>query len=289
MSDRDYYEILGLTPGADGVMVDQSYWHLARKYQALAATNHHARRMLDELNEAYGVLGTPRLREQYDAFRDNVLIEVGAIRPIASRPKRSVRAEGPATAQREHRAWRMPAVPHLPSVPREHWRTYGIAGVIATLALASLWQGVNPLFAIGAMAVGLALALTPVLKRHMPEISIQLPPVSIPEIKAPTLSIPKLPEMNVAALRDVTGGMPNDEPVSAEELHTSTSAMIARWRHSVGLRPLAVAPDAIAPSTDLVDIVQTEREIEADSAPLSAVIDILRNSRRGIESGDVRS
>jgi hypothetical protein len=280
MSDRDYYEILGLTPGADGVMVDQSYWHLARKYQALAATNHHARRMLDELNEAYGVLGTPRLREQYDAFRDDVLIEAGAIKPIASRPKRPARAERPAPAGRERRPWRMPAMPRL---PREHWRTYGIASVIAALALAAAWQGVSPLFVVAAMSVGLALALTPALSRHMPEISISLPAVSIPEIKAPTLSMPKLPDVSIPGYRDGGIGTPKDEPVSAEELHTSTSAMIARWRNSVGLRPLAAIP-----STELVDIVQTEREIEADSAPLSAVIDILRNSRRGVESGETR-
>ena len=55
MSDRDYYEILGLTPTADGTMVDQAYWHLARKYQGLAATNPRAQYLLDELNEAYGV------------------------------------------------------------------------------------------------------------------------------------------------------------------------------------------------------------------------------------------
>src|SRR5512141_3039547 len=87
MSDRDYYELLGLTPRADGAMVDQAYWHLARKYQMLAVTNPRARSMLDELNEAYGVLGNPRLREQYDAFRDDVLIRKGMIRPVVSRPK----------------------------------------------------------------------------------------------------------------------------------------------------------------------------------------------------------
>src|SRR3974377_1130861 len=87
MSDRDYYELLGLTPRADGAMVDQAYWHLARKYQMLAVTNPRARTMLDELNEAYGVLGNPRLREQYDAFRDDVLIRKGMIRPVVSRPK----------------------------------------------------------------------------------------------------------------------------------------------------------------------------------------------------------
>ncbi len=78
MSDRDYYEILGLMPGADGAIVDQSYWHLARKYQAQAETDPRARQQLDDLNEAYGVLGNARLRQQYDDFRADVLVVSGA-------------------------------------------------------------------------------------------------------------------------------------------------------------------------------------------------------------------
>jgi curved DNA-binding protein CbpA len=66
MTSRNYYEVLGLMPFADGVAVDQAYWHLAKTYQTLAVSDPRARRMLDDLNEAYGVLGTPRLREEYD-------------------------------------------------------------------------------------------------------------------------------------------------------------------------------------------------------------------------------
>jgi curved DNA-binding protein CbpA len=67
MSDNNYYEVLGVKPGADGTAVHRSYWQLARKYQALAPADPRAAQMLDDLNEAYGVLGTPALREQYDA------------------------------------------------------------------------------------------------------------------------------------------------------------------------------------------------------------------------------
>jgi len=66
MTSRNYYEVLGLANFADGPMVDQAYWHLAKTYQTLAVTDPRARKLLDELNEAYGVLGTPRLREEYD-------------------------------------------------------------------------------------------------------------------------------------------------------------------------------------------------------------------------------
>jgi curved DNA-binding protein CbpA len=67
MAAGNYYEVLGLAPGADGAMVDQAYWHLAKTYQQQAPQDPRAEHLLDELNEAYGVLGTPRLREAYDA------------------------------------------------------------------------------------------------------------------------------------------------------------------------------------------------------------------------------
>lgn len=66
MESKELYEVLGLQPFADGAMVDQAYWHLAKSFQTLAVTDPRARQSLDELNEAYGVLGTPRLREEYD-------------------------------------------------------------------------------------------------------------------------------------------------------------------------------------------------------------------------------
>src|SRR5574341_1125171 len=113
MSDRDYYEILGLTPRADGQMVDQAYWHLVRKYQTLASTNIRAQHMIDELNEAYGVLGNPRLREQYDAFRDDVLIRAGMIKPVKSKqPERAPKhqAEPKPKKQKRERDVQRPSV-----------------------------------------------------------------------------------------------------------------------------------------------------------------------------------
>ena len=276
MSDRDYYELLGLTPRADGAMVDQAYWHLARKYQTLAATNLRARLMLDELNEAYGVLGTPRLREQYDAFRDDVLIQKGMITPVASRPKRE---PAPArTAKRGRRSWSLPA--RLPRVRRDHVRPLAVGAVILSLALAAAWQGVNPAFVIGALAAGLALALTPVLRRQLPDLNITLPTVTMPELRAPRIELPKLAEINVPRLRELSLSAAKDEPVGSDELRASTAAMISRWRNSVGLRPMADdGDDAREPSNELVEIVAAERDIAQHGEPLAAVMDILRGSR----------
>ena len=67
MSERNYYDVLGISPGADGTTVNRAYWQLARQYQGLEASDPRSHTLLDELNEAYTTLGTPLLRETYDA------------------------------------------------------------------------------------------------------------------------------------------------------------------------------------------------------------------------------
>jgi curved DNA-binding protein CbpA len=298
MSDRDYYEILGLTPRADGMMVDQAYWHLARKYQALAQTNPSAHAMLDELNEAYGVVGTPRLRQQYDAFRDDVLIRKGMIKPVSSRQKRERKQKSPraaavnpddGAAERQTMprvSVAMPAIA-LPSIriPREHWPWYTGGAVCLAFLGATAWLGVNPLIAVGIACAGIALGATRMLRRQLPAITLTMPQISAPELRAPRIDVPKprLPELSLT--RQAAG--PTEDSVSPGELRDSTAAMISHWRNSVGLVPRAdagVAPASAtppAPSTTLMDIVSTERRLQDDDQegdPLAAVIDILRGS-----------
>lgn len=276
MSDRDYYELLGLTPRADGAMVDQAYWHLARKYQMLAVTNPRAHSMLDELNEAYGVLGNPRLREQYDAFRDDVLIRKGMIQPVTSKPKRS-KAEASGREKREssepRRRIRMPSLAiKVPKLARDDYGALGASVVIFALALAGAWTGVNAVFVLVALALGLAMALTPVLRHQLSEINVSLPAVNIPRIE-----MPKLPDISVQRLRDAVPA-PRDEPLGTEQLRQSTAAMISRWRNSVGLPQDSPDGDEREPSTRLVEIVEAERKINGSEEPLAAVMDILRGS-----------
>ena len=274
MSDRDYYEILGLTPTADGTMVDQAYWHLARKYQGLAATNPRAQYLLDELNEAYGVLGTPRLREQYDAFRDDVLIRKGMVKPVKAKPHAAARKAAEQSSARTAPRLRLPNVPNA--------RTYTLSGVIVALALAGAWQGVNVLFVLAALGIGLALSLTAAVTNRLSGIQFSMPtmpPVSMPQmpqIQAPRLSMPSLPEIQVPQM--APGAPVRDDTMDADELRASTAATIARWRASVGLKAPAV--DA-TPSNELVDIVESEREVDTDGEPLNAVMEILRGSHRG--------
>jgi hypothetical protein len=276
MSDRDYYEILGLTPTADGTMVDQAYWHLARKYQGLAATNPRAQYLLDELNEAYGVLGTPRLREQYDAFRDDVLIRKGMVKPVKAKPHAAARKAAEQSSTRTAPRLRLPNVPNA--------RTYGLSGIIVALALAGAWQGVNVLFVLAALGIGLALSLTPAVTNRLSGMQLSMPTMpqvsmpQMPQIQTPKLAMPSLPEIQVPQL--ATAAPVRDETIDADELRASTAATIARWRASVGLKAPATPVDA-TPSSELVDIVETEREVDTDGEPLNAVMEILRGSHRG--------
>lgn len=276
MSDRDYYEILGLTPRADGTMVDQAYWHLVRKYQALAATNSRAQRMIDEVNEAYGVLGNPNLREQYDAFRDDVLIRRGMLQPVASKPKREKMAK-------EYAAKAAPDPKHgikMPSVtlPR-NWRTYSVSAIIALLAFAAAWQGVNVVLVTVALAAGLGFSLTPTLTRRMSEITFEMPQVAMPAVRAPKLDLPKISELHAPGLRDL-GAAQKDEGIDADALGASTRDIIARWRKSVGLKTVQSA-DTGVPSGTLMEIVDTERQIvDGDADPFAAVMDILRSGAK---------
>jgi curved DNA-binding protein CbpA len=271
MSDRDYYEILGLTPRADGPMVDQAYWHLVRKYQTLAATNSRAQHMIDELNEAYGVLGNPRLREQYDAFRDDVLIRKGMVQPVPSKPKRT-KAQQQEHDAKGRRGLALPSV-RLP----QHWRTYAISSVIALLAFAAAWQGVSIVLVVVALAAGLGLSLTPALTRRISEISFEMPQLELPAV--PKLDFPKLSDLQVPGLRDLaSNAAQKEEGIDADVLSRSTRDTIARWRKSVGLQ----APQpGDAPSETLVEIVDAEKHFDTkDGDPFNAVMDILRSGAK---------
>jgi hypothetical protein len=121
--------------------------------------------------------------------------------------------------------------------------------------------------------------------------SVSLPAVSMPDVSMPSLpqvSMPdvRAPKLNLATVGERLGrSAERDAAIDPDELRASTSAVIARWRKSMGLRTSLrdfAGPGNGAPSTELVDIVESERQIdEATSEPLMAVIDILRGAHKG--------
>lgn len=66
---RDYYEVLGLSKGADEAAIKKAYRSLAKKYHPdLNPGDQEAEVKFKEVNEAYAVLSDSQKRAQYDQF-----------------------------------------------------------------------------------------------------------------------------------------------------------------------------------------------------------------------------
>ena len=66
---RDYYEVLGLSKGADAGSIKKAYRKLAKKYHP--DTNQgdkQAEKKFKEVTEAYTVLSDPEKKKMYDQF-----------------------------------------------------------------------------------------------------------------------------------------------------------------------------------------------------------------------------
>ena len=70
MDFKDYYEILGVPPGAEKKVLKQTYRQLARKYHPdLNPGNKEAEEKFKTINEAYQVLSDAEKRKKYDELR----------------------------------------------------------------------------------------------------------------------------------------------------------------------------------------------------------------------------
>lgn len=68
MSDRDYYDILGVGKGASDDEIKGAFRKLARQYHPDVSKEEHAEEKFKEINEAYGVLSDADKRSRYDRF-----------------------------------------------------------------------------------------------------------------------------------------------------------------------------------------------------------------------------
>lgn len=69
MSDRDYYEVLGVARDADGAAIKSAYRKLAMKWHPdQNPGNPEAEAKFKEINEAYAILSDAEKRAQYDRF-----------------------------------------------------------------------------------------------------------------------------------------------------------------------------------------------------------------------------
>ena len=66
---RDYYEVLGLSKGADDSAIKKAYRQLAKKYHPdMNPGDKEAEKKFKEINEAYAVLSDPEKKSKYDQY-----------------------------------------------------------------------------------------------------------------------------------------------------------------------------------------------------------------------------
>jgi hypothetical protein len=73
---KDYYEILGVSPGAHASDIKRAYRKLALQYHPDRNSDPSAELYIKEVNEAYDVLSDAESRRNYDLSRDNPYREV---------------------------------------------------------------------------------------------------------------------------------------------------------------------------------------------------------------------
>jgi len=69
MEFKDYYQVLGVAPEADGKAIKAAYRKLARKYHPDVSVEHGAEDKFKEVTEAYEVLSDADKRAEYDQLR----------------------------------------------------------------------------------------------------------------------------------------------------------------------------------------------------------------------------
>ena len=79
MTNRDYYEILGVPRNASQEDIKSAFRKLARQYHPDVSKEPDAEEKFKEINEAYGVLSDPEKRRRYDQFGRAGLGDMGGV------------------------------------------------------------------------------------------------------------------------------------------------------------------------------------------------------------------
>ncbi len=84
MTNRDYYEILGVPRNASLDEIKTAFRKLARQYHPDVSKEENAEEKFKEINEAYGVLSDPQKRARYDQYGRAGLGDMGGMPDFAS-------------------------------------------------------------------------------------------------------------------------------------------------------------------------------------------------------------
>ncbi|MEW6093836.1 MAG: molecular chaperone DnaJ [Chloroflexota bacterium] len=79
MTNRDYYDILGVPRNASSEDIKAAFRKLARQYHPDVSKETNAEERFKEINEAYGVLSDPEKRRRYDQFGRQGLGDMGGV------------------------------------------------------------------------------------------------------------------------------------------------------------------------------------------------------------------
>ncbi len=78
MAKRDFYDVLGVSKGADEKEIKKAFKGLARKYHPDVSKEENAEEKFKEIQEAYAVLSDSSKRAQYDQFGHAAFEQGGA-------------------------------------------------------------------------------------------------------------------------------------------------------------------------------------------------------------------
>jgi hypothetical protein len=183
---KDYCLIMRVHPAADAAMIDAAYWHLAKRYAAI--DDERSRKKLEELNEAYAVMGSADRREEYLVLRASVLgfdaLPVPAPPPQEPLPLSVMERQKPRPREQSiddeeqavQRRWYAAAISSAFAMP-----------VVLGLAIAAFLAGASPLFMAALLVVGLLAIAGP----FAPSFVRLASGVRTPNLALPTLRFPR--------------------------------------------------------------------------------------------------
>ena len=246
---KDYCLILQVHPEADAGVIDAAYWHLAKRCNEAAPRDPQALEKLDDLNEAYRVLGSAERREAYMVLRTEVL-GAGALPeapppvhekpPLAIMERERPRARGLSLEpEPAHKAWAPSAVSSVLAIP-----------FVLALAVATFLAGASPEIVAGLIIVGflfMAVPLAPAIVRVRPSLPSVRVPVGRPAIRLSrrngSATITPIDSPRLQASTKARAGQlraheaPQPRPLPPADAPTSTKARVAQLRAHKAAQP----------------------------------------------------